>query len=47
MLLAAKYPDQKGFTRDEYEQVADDYIERKVRKLRKAAQEEGRIIRIS
>ena len=37
MLLAAKYPDQKGFTREEYEQVADDYFERKARKLAKAA----------
>lgn len=25
MLLAAKYPDQKGFTREEYDKVADDY----------------------
>lgn len=37
MLLAAKYPDQKGFTREEYDQVADDYFERKARKLAKAA----------
>ncbi|UVV74323.1 DUF6246 family protein [Pantoea agglomerans] len=33
MMLAAKFPDQKGFTRDEYEQVADDYLARKARKL--------------
>lgn len=26
MLLAAKYPAQKGFTREEYESVADDYL---------------------
>lgn len=26
MLLAAKYPDQKGFTRDEYESIADEYL---------------------
>lgn len=37
MLLAAKYPDQKGFTREEYEQVADDYFERKAKRLKKAA----------
>ncbi len=28
MLLAAKYPDQKGFTREEYDQVADDYLKK-------------------
>lgn len=28
MLLAAKYPDQKGFTRDEYDAVADDYLKK-------------------
>lgn len=37
MLLAAKYPDQKGFTREEYDQVADDYFERKAKRLNKAA----------
>lgn len=37
MLLAAKYPDQKGFTRDEYDKVSDDYFARKARKLAKAA----------
>ncbi|MGX5000695.1 DUF6246 family protein, partial [Enterobacter hormaechei] len=26
MLLAAKYPDQKGFTREEYDSIADAYI---------------------
>lgn len=26
LLLAAKYPDQKGFTREEYDAVADDYL---------------------
>lgn len=35
MLLAAKYPDQKGFTRDEYEAVADDYLAKKARRLAK------------
>lgn len=33
LLLAAKYPDQKGFTREEYEAVADDYLARKARRL--------------
>jgi len=28
MLLAAKYPDQKGFTREEYDSVADDFLAR-------------------
>lgn len=37
MLLAAKYPDQKGFTRDEYDKVADAYFERKAKRLAKAA----------
>ncbi|WP_333896589.1 DUF6246 family protein [Mixta calida] len=37
MLLAAKYPDQKGFTREEYEQVADEYFERRARRLEKVA----------
>lgn len=26
LLLAAKYPDQKGFTREEYDKVADDFL---------------------
>lgn len=37
MMLAAKHPDQKGFTRDEYEAVADDYLAKKARRLSKAA----------
>ncbi|HAH9736199.1 TPA: hypothetical protein HIE99_002213 [Escherichia coli] len=28
MLLAAKYPEQKGFTREEYDSVADDFLAR-------------------
>lgn len=28
MLLAAKYPDQKGFTREEYDAVANDYLKK-------------------
>ena len=37
LMLAAKYPDQKGFTREEYEAVADDYLAKKARRLAKAA----------
>lgn len=36
MLLAAKYPDQKGFTREEYDQVANDYLAKKAKRLAKA-----------
>ncbi len=36
LLIAAKYPDQKGFTRDEYDAVADDYMAKKARRLAKA-----------
>lgn len=32
MMLAAKFPEQKGFTREEYDSVADDYLARKARK---------------
>lgn len=35
MMLAAKYPEQKGFTRDEYEAVADDYLAKKAKRLAK------------
>ncbi|WP_145512511.1 DUF6246 family protein [Yersinia kristensenii] len=37
LLLNAKYPDQKGFTKEEYDSVADDYFARKQAKLAKAA----------
>jgi len=37
MMLSAKCPDQKGFTREEYDQVADDYFERKAKRLKRAA----------
>ena len=37
-LLAQKYPAQKGFTREEYEAVADDYLAKKARKLAKQKQ---------
>lgn len=36
-LLASKYPDQKGFTREEYDQVADDYLAKKAKRLAKIA----------
>ena len=36
-MLAAKYPDQKGFTREEYDQVADDYLAKKAKRLAKAS----------
>lgn len=37
IMLAAKYPDQKGLTKDEYESVTDDYLAKKARRLAKAA----------
>lgn len=33
LMLSAKYPDQKGYTREEYDAKADDYFERRKRKL--------------
>lgn len=36
-MLAAKYPDQKGFTREEYDQVADDYLAKKARRVAKSS----------
>lgn len=38
LMLNAKYPDQKGFTKEEYEAVTDDYLAKKARRLAKAAQ---------
>ena len=35
LLLAQKYPEQKGFTREEYDAVADDYLARKARRIAK------------
>lgn len=36
MMLAAKYPDQKGYTREEYDKTADDFFaQRERRKARK------------
>lgn len=37
MLLAAKFPEQKGFTREEYDAVADEYLARKARKIAKSS----------
>lgn len=37
-MLNAKYPDKKGFTREEYDAVADDYMAKKARRLAKAKQ---------
>jgi len=36
-MLNAKYPVQKGFTRQVYDAVADDYLAKKARKLARAA----------
>lgn len=33
MLLAAKFPEQKGLTKEEYDAVADNYFARKSRRL--------------
>lgn len=38
LLLNAKYPEQKGFTKEEYESVADEYLAKKARKLAKQKQ---------
>lgn len=32
LMLAAKYPDQKGYTREEYDQAADDFFARRKRR---------------
>lgn len=37
MMISAKYPDQKGFTREEYDSVADNYLARKADRLKKSA----------
>ncbi|HHB7531026.1 TPA: DUF6246 family protein [Klebsiella pneumoniae] len=36
LLLAAKYPDQKGFTRDEYDAIANEYLARQAARRGKA-----------
>lgn len=33
LMLAAKYPSQKGYTKEEYDQAADDYFAKKARRL--------------
>ena len=38
LLIAAKYPDQKGFTKDEYDAVADEYLAKKEKRLARAKQ---------
>lgn len=35
LMLAAKYPDQKGYTREEYDASADDFFARRKRRLAK------------
>lgn len=37
LMLAAKYPDQKGYTREEYDTAADEFFERRKRRRAKAA----------
>ena len=37
LMLAAKYPAQKGYTREEYDQAADDYFARREKRRAKAA----------
>lgn len=36
MLLAAKYPDQKGFTREEYDKVSDEFLAKQAARRAKA-----------
>lgn len=38
LMLIAKYPDQKGYTREEYDDAADAYFARRKRKQAKANQ---------
>lgn len=40
LMLAARYPDQKGFTREEYDAVTDDYLAKKAKRLAKSHQPE-------
>lgn len=37
IMLNAKYPDQKGFTRDEYDATKDDFLAKQARRRAKAA----------
>lgn len=34
LLLAAKYPNEKGFTKEEYSKITDDYLAKKERRLK-------------
>lgn len=36
MMLKAKYPEEKGFTKEEYDTAVDDYFERKKRRIAQA-----------
>lgn len=37
LMISAKYPDQKGFTAEEYDAVADDFLAKKAAKIAAAA----------
>lgn len=39
LLLAAKYPDQKGFTKDEYDSIADDFLAQQAHRRAMSAQQ--------
>lgn len=41
LMLIAKYPDQKGYTREEYDHAADDYFARRKRRQAMMEQEQG------
>lgn len=41
LMLDAKYPNQKGFTRDEYDQVRDDYFTRKEARIAREVADRG------
>lgn len=36
MMIKAKYPEEKGFTKEEYDTAVDDYFERKKRRITQA-----------
>ncbi|WP_265498851.1 DUF6246 family protein [Providencia rustigianii] len=36
MMLKTKYPEEKGFTKEEYDTAVDDYFERKKRRIAQA-----------
>lgn len=38
LLLKNKYPDEKGFTKEEYDGIADDFLKRKAERLKNASQ---------